>query len=62
MPDLNLAMIGNCGFGALVDRKARVVWSCYPFFDGDPVFLQTLRHKQSFLAFGIHGGNQQCGW
>lgn len=42
MTDLNLAMIGNCGFGALVDRKARIVWSCYPFFDGDPIFCNLV--------------------
>jgi len=36
--DLNLAIIGNCTIAALVDRRARVVWCCYPRFDGDPIF------------------------
>jgi len=39
---LNLGAIGNCSFGALVDQDARVVWSCLPRFDGDPVFHSLL--------------------
>ncbi len=35
---LNLAMIGNCTFAALIDERARFVWTCLPRFDGDPVF------------------------
>ncbi len=42
MSDLNLGVIGNSTFGALVDRKARIVWSCLPRFDGDPVFNTLL--------------------
>ena len=42
MSDLDLAVIGNCSFGALLDRRARVVWSCMPRFDGDPVFCALL--------------------
>ena len=40
--DLNLAAIGNCSFGALVDRRGRVVWGCFPSFDGDPWFNSLL--------------------
>ena len=40
--DLNLAVIGNCSFSALVSRDARIVWSCMPHFDGDPVFCNLL--------------------
>jgi GH15 family glucan-1,4-alpha-glucosidase len=40
--DLDLALIGNCRVAALVDRKARVVWWCFPRFDGDPVFSRLL--------------------
>ncbi len=36
--DLNLAIIGNCSFSALINRLGAVVWSCMPYFDGDPVF------------------------
>ncbi len=35
---LNLGVIGNCGFSALIDAQARIVWCCLPRFDGDPVF------------------------
>ena len=37
-PSLNLGVIGNCGFSALIDAQARIVWCCLPRFDGDPVF------------------------
>jgi len=42
MNDLNLAVIGNSSFGALIDRMGRIVWSCMPRFDGDPVFCALL--------------------
>jgi hypothetical protein len=35
---LDLGVVGNCVFSALVDRDARVVWACLPRPDGDPVF------------------------
>jgi GH15 family glucan-1,4-alpha-glucosidase len=35
---LDLGVTGNCVISALIDREARVVWSCLPRFDGDPVF------------------------
>ncbi len=50
MSDLNLGVIGNSAFGALIDREGRVVWSCMPRFDGDPVFC-------SLLNGGQHGEN-----
>ncbi|MFQ5785180.1 MAG: glycoside hydrolase family 15 protein [Alphaproteobacteria bacterium] len=39
---LELGVIGNCAFGALIDDRGRIVWSCLPRFDGDPVFCQLL--------------------
>ena len=42
MTDLNLAVIGNCSVGALLDSRARIVWTCVPRFDGDPVFCSLL--------------------
>lgn len=42
MMSLDLAVIGNCGFGALVDPCARIVWACLPRFDGDPFFSALL--------------------
>jgi pentatricopeptide repeat protein len=35
---LDLGVTGNCIISALIDREARVVWSCLPRLDGDPVF------------------------
>ncbi len=35
---LELGVTGNCIISALVDREARIVWSCLPRLDGDPVF------------------------
>ncbi len=36
--DLDLALVGNCSFSALIDSRTNVVWSCLPRFDSDPVF------------------------
>ena len=41
-PSLNLGMIGNCAYSALVDERGRIVWCCLPRFDGDPVFNALL--------------------
>ena len=40
--DLNLAIIGNCRTAALIDTEARLLWWCFPCFDGDPVFCRLL--------------------
>lgn len=42
MSDLNLAVVGNCAYGALIDQRGRVVWACFPHFDGDPMFCSLL--------------------
>src|SRR5262249_30720468 len=39
---LDLAVIGNGRTAALVDPTARLVWWCYPRFDGDPIFSRLL--------------------
>ena len=39
---LDLAVIGNGRTAALVDPTARIVWWCYPRFDGDPIFCRLL--------------------
>jgi GH15 family glucan-1,4-alpha-glucosidase len=39
---LDLALIGNCTIGALIDGGGRIVWGCFPRFDGDPVFCSLL--------------------
>ena len=43
MSTLELGIIGNCQISALIDARARIVWSCFPGFDGDPVFCELLR-------------------
>jgi GH15 family glucan-1,4-alpha-glucosidase len=35
--NLELGIIGNCTFNALIDRAGSVVWCCMPRPDGDPV-------------------------
>src|SRR5208283_4095853 len=40
--NLDLALIGNSCSAALVDRDARIVWWCFPYFDSDPVFSRLL--------------------
>jgi GH15 family glucan-1,4-alpha-glucosidase len=42
MSSLELGVVGNCGFSALIDRRGRVVWCCLPRFDGDPVFCSLI--------------------
>ncbi|HYS47414.1 MAG TPA: glycoside hydrolase family 15 protein [Xanthobacteraceae bacterium] len=39
---LDLAVIGNGRTAALVDPTARLVWWCFPRFDGDPIFCRLL--------------------
>ncbi len=40
---LDLGFVGNCSFGALIDKQARIVWCCLPRFDGDPIFATLLK-------------------
>jgi GH15 family glucan-1,4-alpha-glucosidase len=47
MDNLELGLIGNCNISALVDAQARIVWSCMPRFDGDPVFCALLGNDES---------------
>jgi GH15 family glucan-1,4-alpha-glucosidase len=39
---LDLAVIGNGRTAALVDPSSRIVWWCFPHFDGDPIFSRLL--------------------
>ncbi len=39
---LDLAVIGNGRTAALLEPSSRVVWWCYPRFDGDPVFCRLV--------------------
>ncbi len=39
---VDLALIGNCGYQALVDNQGAVVWLCWPRFDSSFVFGSLL--------------------
>jgi len=45
---LNLALIGNCTVGALLDATGSIVWCCMPRFDSTPVF-DALLHSADGL-------------
>ena len=53
MRNLDLALIGNCTVGALIDVRANIVWSCFPRFDGDPVFCSLLRNSDDYGFFTV---------
>ena len=59
MSSLNLGVIGNCAFGALVDESARIVWCCLPRFDADPVFCSLIdddaNARAGFFAIELLG-------
>ena len=52
MANLDLGVIGNCAFGALIDARARYVWCCLPRFDGDPVFNELLNEPGASAEAG----------
>ena len=43
---LDLAAIGNGQTAALLDPSSRLVWWCFPRFDGDPVFSRLVAGDQ----------------
>ncbi len=47
---LNLAAIGNCQIGALVDDRASVVWACMPRLDSNPAFCSLLEPQNTELG------------
>tara|TARA_R110000850_G_scaffold161723_1_gene286309 strand:+ start:881 stop:2662 length:1782 start_codon:yes stop_codon:yes gene_type:complete len=51
---LELALIGNCVIGALVDKKAEIVWNCLPRFDGEPVFSSLLKTDDPETIMGTY--------
>lgn len=46
--NLELGVIGNCTVNAAIDAMGRIVWSCYPRPDGDPVFYALLNGPDAF--------------
>jgi GH15 family glucan-1,4-alpha-glucosidase len=55
---LDLAPIGNGRIAALIDTKGRLVWWCFPRFDGDPVFCRLLSgdEEKGFCDVVLHKG------
>lgn len=43
---MDLALIGNCGYQALLDAHGRVVWLCWPRFDSSFVFGSLLDEER----------------
>lgn len=39
---LDMGIIGNGSVAVLIDKQARMVWGCFPEFDGDPWFCDLL--------------------
>src|SRR5436305_4226536 len=44
--NLDLAVVGNGRTVALVDPLGRILWWCFPRYDGDPVFCRLLSGDQ----------------
>ena len=44
--DLNLGVVGNGTFCALIDSRGSVSWACLPGFDGDPAFCALLGPRE----------------
>jgi GH15 family glucan-1,4-alpha-glucosidase len=53
MRTLDLALIGNCTVGALIDTRGGIVWGCFPRFDGDPVFCALLKKSDEYGIFAV---------
>ncbi len=52
MRSMDLALVGNCSIGALIDGRAEIVWACFPRFDGDATFCSLLRGGDVQNDFG----------
>ncbi|MDH3691286.1 MAG: glycoside hydrolase family 15 protein, partial [Gammaproteobacteria bacterium] len=54
MMNLDLAIIGNCQISSLLDRQGRMVWTCVPRVDGDPLFCSLLSGNEVTPQFGFY--------
>ncbi len=57
MSSLDIALIGNGGIGAIIDRQGEVVWACMPRFDSDPVFCSLLKPRRADDDWSHHRGD-----
>ena len=53
MQSLELSMIGNSSYAALIDTQGRIVWACMPRFDGNPVFCDLLEPEMNIGFYEI---------
>eukprot|EP00928_Gymnodinium_smaydae_P088991 TRINITY_DN73008_c0_g1_i1.p1 TRINITY_DN73008_c0_g1~~TRINITY_DN73008_c0_g1_i1.p1 ORF type:complete len:665 (-),score=115.86 TRINITY_DN73008_c0_g1_i1:290-2284(-) len=51
MSTVDLAVLGNGMFGALLDSRARFVWCCMDAFDGDPIFNCLVNNNSEQTGF-----------
>lgn len=52
MSTLDLSIIGNGNYSALLDQRGKIVWSCLPRFDSDPRFCALLNdHRDGDKGF-----------
>ncbi|MBI4405249.1 MAG: glycoside hydrolase family 15 protein [Deltaproteobacteria bacterium] len=47
MSQLDYSLIGNCQISALLDNKARYVWSCMPRLDSQAIFASLLGNEDN---------------
>jgi len=59
MSQLELGLIGNCNISALIDSRGKIVWACFPRFDGDPVFCSLLNGNAEDVTKGVFAINVQ---
>ncbi len=55
---LELAVVGNCTVGALIDARGRYVWGCLPHLAADPAFCDLLSPNtpdQGFCEVELEG-------
>lgn len=55
MRTLDVGLIGNSRTSALIDKKASIVWWCYPYFDSDPICCALLQGDEQNAGFGEIG-------
>jgi GH15 family glucan-1,4-alpha-glucosidase len=53
MASLDLGIIGNCTISALIDRQGSIIWSCFPRFDGDPLFCSLLNGREQHGVYTV---------
>jgi GH15 family glucan-1,4-alpha-glucosidase len=53
MSDLELGVVGNCTFSALINRRGRVVWCCLPRFDSEPIFCSLINGDETTVDDGF---------